>query len=54
MNIIPDYEIYDMEQNSTIQGVFKEHLEGSTIEINIVDQINRDPSGKFRFVISEL
>jgi len=54
LNIIPDYEIYDMEQNSTIQGVFKEHLEGSTIEINIVDQINRDPSGKFRFVISEL
>ncbi|MFC2053564.1 phenylacetate--CoA ligase family protein [Chloroflexota bacterium] len=54
LKIIPDGESFNQEQENYIQDVIREHLEGSTISIKIVDNIPKDPSGKLRFVISEL
>ncbi len=54
IKIIPEGESFDHEQENYIQDVVREHLEGSTISIKIVDNIPKDPSGKLRYVISEL
>jgi hypothetical protein len=52
--IIPEGESFNQEQENYIQDVIREHLEGSTISIKIVDNIPKDPSGKLGFVISEV
>ncbi len=52
--IIPEGESFDHEQENYLQDVIREHLEGSTISIKIVDNIPKDPSGKLRYVISEV
>ncbi len=54
LKIIPQDQSFDKVQENYIQEIIREHLEGSTINIKIVDIIPRDPSGKLRFVISEL
>jgi len=54
LNILPEGETFSHEQENYIQEVVREHLEGSTINIKIVDNIPKDPSGKLRFVISEV
>ena len=52
--ILPEGDTFNHEQEIYIQDVVREHLEGSTINIKIVDNIPKDPSGKLRFVISEV
>ncbi len=54
IKIIPEGESFNHEQENYIQDVVREHLEGSTISIKIVDNIPKDPSGKLRYVISEV
>lgn len=52
--IIPEEDTINIEQQIDIQKIVSDHLEGSTIVINIVDKIPKDPSGKLRFVRSEI
>jgi phenylacetate-CoA ligase len=54
LKIIPEGESFNHEQENYLHDVIREHLEGSTISIKIVDNIPKDPSGKLRFVISEV
>jgi len=54
LKIIPEGESFNREQENYIHDVIREHLEGFTISIEIVDNIPKDPSGKLRYVISEV
>jgi len=52
--IIPEGESFDHEQENYIHDVIREHLERSAVIIKIVDNIPKDPSGKLRYIISEV
>ena len=54
LKILPEGESFNREQENYIQDVIREHLDGSTIIIKIVDNIPKDSSGKLRYVISEV
>jgi len=52
--IVPQGEAIKPEGERYLKETVREHLEGSRAEITLVANLPRDPSGKFRFVISEL
>jgi phenylacetate-CoA ligase len=52
--IVAQGDSFGPEGERYLRETVWEHLEGSRVEINLVDQIPRDPSGKLRFVLSEL
>ena len=54
LRIVPLGDSFDPEGEVYLRDVIREHLEGSAIRVKIVDDIPKDPSGKLRFVISEV
>lgn len=53
-NLLLEDESFNSEQEIYLQKMVRDHLEGSSIFIRIVDQIPKESSGKLRFVKSEV
>ena len=52
--IVPQGEGVTSEGERYLRETVRDHLEGSQVEINLVDRIPKDPSGKLRFVLTDL
>ena len=54
LNIVPDDDFNEKDGHSVVSELKKRLGENVHIDINIVDQIERTKSGKFRSVISKV
>jgi len=52
--IVPQKKGFRPESEQYLKKTINDHLEGSQVDINLVDRIPKDPSGKLRFVLSDL